>query len=351
MNAWRTPTERDYNHRIFREELDEFLPANIFDAHVHVAPPDGFAPGTPFSCAGVPITSYTYGELAADQELAFPGRQTGALCFGFPDSKLDHEQHNAYVGGGADCRRFFPLRLLDPRRDNAALVNGDIDRYGFLGFKPYPDYARPDDIPNAEIPEMLPDWAMAIAHERRLLVMLHIPRPKRLEDPLNRRQLRELCVCWPGARIILAHIGRAYYLRGITGLLDGLSGLPNLYFDLAMVQHWEVLAYLFRQVQLSRVLFGSDTPIGLAQGKAVEINHQYTYVTPRPWVLSLCDEKRKLQFTSFLNEGLRAIQQAAAAAKLSRSAVAAVFHDNARALIDEVAARLIAPARRKAAGA
>jgi hypothetical protein len=181
---------------------------------------------------------------------------------------------------------------------------------------------------------------MAIAHERRLLVMLHIPRPGRLEDPLNRRQIRQLCTRWPGARIILAHIGRAYYLRGITGLLDDLRELPNLYFDLAMVQHWEVMAYLFRRIPLHRVLFGTDIPIALAQGKAVEINNQYTYVTPRPWPLSLCDEKGKLRFTSFLNEELRAIKQAATNAKLSPSAIAALFHGNARSLVDDAAARV-----------
>jgi glutamate-1-semialdehyde 2,1-aminomutase len=340
MNAWNTATERNYNRRIFREELDDLLPAKVFDAHVHIAPTRGFLPGAPFSCGGVPIKSYTYKELAADLELAFPNRQVEALCFGFPDPKLNHERNNACVGGNADFRRFFPLRLLDPRRDNAAVVNANIDRFGFLGFKPYPDYARPDDIPNAEIPEMLPDWAMAIAHERRLLVTLHIPRPKRLEDPLNRRQLHKLCTRWPGAKIILAHVGRAYYLRGITGLLDDLRKLPNLYFDIAMVQHWEVLAYLFRQVPIRKILFGTDIPIALAQGKAVEINHQYIYITPRPWPLSLCDEKKKLQFTSFLNEELRAIKQAAEAANLSRANVAALFYDNAKSLVGEVAARI-----------
>jgi len=344
MNAWNAPVERDYNLKIVDEELKDFLPAKIFDAHVHISPPDGFAPVAPFNCAGVPLTSYTYEELAADLKIAFPNRHAEALCFGFPFPKLNTERNNAYVGSSADFKRFFPLRLLDPQRDTAATVNADIDRYGFLGLKPYPDYARPNDIPNAEIPEMLPDWAMAIAHERRLLVMLHIPRPKRLEDPLNRRQLRELCTRWPGAKIILAHVGRAYYLRGVTGFLDDLRELPNLYYDPAMVQNWEVIAYLFRHVPIGKVLFGSDIPIGLAQGKAVEINHQYTYVTPRPWPLALCDEKKKLQFTSFLNEELRAIKQAAEAAQLSRADVAAFFYDNARALVDEVAAR-IKPAR------
>ena len=334
MTTWRSSAERDVNQRIFREELDDFVPAKIFDAHVHVAPLEGFLPGEAYSCGGVPITSYTYEDLAADLEISFPGRHTEALCFGFPDPTLSHQKHNDYLGGKADYQRFFPLRLLDPRRDSAALLNSDLDRIGFLGLKPYPDYARPADIPNAEIPEMLPDWAMAIAHERRLLVMLHIPRSKRLEDPLNRRQVRELCIRWPGARIVLAHVGRAYYLRGIVGLLDAFRDLPNLYFDLAMVQHWEVMAHLFQQIPLERILFGSDIPIALAQGKAVEINHQYTYVTPRPWPLSLCDGKGKLRFTSFLNEELRAIRQAAQARRLSRSAVEALFYGNARSLLE-----------------
>lgn len=340
MNAWNTPAERDYNLRIIDEELNEFLPAKIFDAHVHISPPDGFQPVAPFNCAGVPLTSYTYEELDADLEIAFPTRHTEALCFGFPNPKSNLERNNAYVGGSADFKRFFPLRLLDPQRDTATLVNADIDLHGFLGLKPYPDYARPNDVANAEIPEMLPDWAMAIAHERRLLVMLHIPRPKRLEDPLNRRQLRELCTRWPGAKIILAHVGRAYYLRGVTGFLDDLRELPNLYYDPAMVQNWEVIAYLFKKVPVAKILFGSDIPIALAQGKAVEINHQYTYVTPRPWSLSLQDDKGKIKFTSFLNEELRAIKQAATAAKLSRADVAAFFYDNAKNMVDEVAGRI-----------
>lgn len=339
-NDWHTPAEKNENRRIFDEELNDFLPQKIFDIHVHVAPAETLQPIGEFSCGGVPISSYTYDELAADLDMAFPGRHTEALCFGFPYPILDHDGNNAYVGGAADFKRFYPLRLLDPRRDNAEAVNSDIDRLGFLGLKPYPDYARPSDIPNAEIPEMLPDWAMEIAHERGLIVMLHIPRPGRLEDPLNRRQLHELCTRWPGAKVILAHVGRSYYLRGVRGFLDDLRSLPNLYFDFAMVQHWEVMAYLFQNVPISKVLFGSDIPIALAQGKAVEINHQYTYVTPRPWPLALCDEKKKLRFTSFLNEELRAIRQAATAANLTPSDVSAVFYDNPKNLVEEVASRI-----------
>jgi predicted TIM-barrel fold metal-dependent hydrolase len=344
MNPWNLPAEAGANRRIFDEEIADFLPERVFDIHVHLAPPHGFAPGAPFSCGGVPISSYTYEELANDLAVAFPGRHTEALCFGFPLPALDRQIHNTYVGAQADFRRFFPLRLLDPQRDDAATLQRDLDQYGFLGLKPYPDYARPHDVAHAEIPEMLPDWAMAVAHQRGLLVMLHIPRPGRLEDPLNRRQLQELCTRWPCARVILAHVGRSYYLRGVTGFLGPLRDLPNLYFDVAMVQHAEVIAHLFREIPTSRLLFGTDLPIALAQGKAVEINHQYTYVTPRPWSLSICDDRGRLRFTSFLNEELRAIRQAAIAAGFTREQIAAFFYDNARALVDDVARR-VAPHR------
>jgi hypothetical protein len=343
MNPWNDAAERDYNRKVFDEELNDFIPEKVFDAHVHVVGPNGLPSDRPFSCGGVPLTGYSYGELSADLAMAFPDRETGALCFGLPFPEYDTGSNNGYVGDGADFRRFFPLRLLDARNDTLAGVVEDLDRYGFLGLKPYPNYARPNDIANAEISEMLPDWAMALAHEGRLLVMLHIPRPGRLEDELNRRQIRNLCVRWPGAQIILAHAGRAYYRRGIVGLLDDLRALPNLYFDLAMVQNADVLGYLFREVPSERLLFGSDLPVGLAQGKAVEINHQYTYVTPRPWSLSLYDHDRRLRFTSFLNEELRAIRQAAESARLSRAAVAALFHDNAGELVDGVPGRRSRP--------
>ena len=70
MNSWNTAAEAAPNRRIFDEELEDFVPARVCDVHVHLAPPGGFGPGADFSCGGVPITGYTYEELAADLALA-----------------------------------------------------------------------------------------------------------------------------------------------------------------------------------------------------------------------------------------------------------------------------------------
>jgi hypothetical protein len=178
-------------------------------------------------------------------------------------------------------------------------------------------------------------------------VMLHVPRPGRLADPLNQRQIVELCTRYPRARIVLAHVGRAYYLAGVAGCLDRLKDLPNLYYDLAMLNHWEVLEHLFRTVPADRVLFATDTPIALAPGKSVEINDQYTYVTPVPWDISICDDRGRLRFTSFLYEELRAIRKAVERLGLGRTFVEGLFYGNGMRLLR--AARPPAAARSRGA--
>jgi hypothetical protein len=60
----------------------------------------------------------------------------------------------------------------------------------------------------------------------------------------------------------------------------------------------------------------------------VEINDQYTYVTPVPWDLSISDEHRKLIFTSFLYEELRAIRRAVERVGFSRDFVRGLFYEN-----------------------
>ena len=60
-------------------------------------------------------------------------------------------------------------------------------------------------------------------------------------------------------------------------------------------------------------------------GKSVEINDQYTYVTPVPWELSISDDHKKLVFTSFVYEELRAIRKAVERLGLDRSFVEGLF--------------------------
>ncbi len=331
---WQETTRQERNRRIFEEELEDFLPAAILDFHVHVFNPGVVPMGTMFSSAGHPISAYTIEDLSQDLADTFPGRKTAAVCFGFPHRDYDLPANNRYLARQCDGKRWFALRLFDPTETDPAKLKQELIEGRFRGLKPYPDYVRAGDPKTIEICQMLPAWAMEIVNELGLLIMLHIPRPGRLTDPLNQKQIRQLCERYPNARIVLAHIGRAYYLKCAVGYLEPLKDLSNLYFDLAMVNHWEVMRHLFQTVKPSQILYGSDIPIALAPGKAVEINDQYTYVTPVPWALSICDQKRKLVFTSFLYEELRAIKKATQSLDLGRPFVEDLFWNNGRRLLD-----------------
>ena len=335
--TWKESTQYERNLRIWQEEFEDFVPERVLDMHVHIFDDATIPAGDTYSCGGHPIRSYTFDEFDADLADLYPGRHTEALCFGTPHREYDMAANNAYVARAADRERFFPLRLFDPNEPDHEAVRRDLIENRHLGIKPYLNYVVKDDPNDVEIHEMVPPWIMEIVDDLGLMVMLHIPRKKRLADPINQRQIVELCERHPNARIILAHVGRAYYLRNVVGYLDALKDIPNLWFDLAMLNSWEVLEYLFATVPHEKILYATDTPIALAPGKSVEINDQYTYVTPVPWHLSISDEHRKLVFTSFLYEELRAIKKAAERLALGGEFLEGLFYDNGRALIDAVA--------------
>lgn len=336
---WRETTQYERNRRIFDEEFESFLPPKILDFHVHVMNAGVVPAGETYSNAGYPLTKYDIDDLGRDLGELYPGRETFAVCFGMPHTAYDQQRNDAYLAEVCDHKRFFPLRLFDPMNDTPEGVRADLEARRFLGLKPYLNYVRKPNLNDVEIHEMLPAWVMEIVNDLGLLVMLHIPRKERLADALNQRQIMELCERYPRARVILAHVGRAYYLKNVAGYLDNLKDLPNCYYDLAMLNHWEVLEYLFGQVDPAKILYATDTPIAVAPGKSVEINHQYTYVTPVPWDLSISDDHKKIQFTSFAYEELRAIRRAVERSGLGRAFVAGVFYDNGMRLLHEVLAR------------
>lgn len=333
---WRETTKHERNLRIFREELDDFLPQKILDFHAHIFNKGIMPDGETFSCAGHSIAKYDFDDLRQDLQDAYPGRETFAVCFGSPNAAYDRECNNRSVSANCDRIHFFPFRLFDTNENDPETVERDIIENRFLGLKPYRNYVRKDDPEAVEVYDMLPPWIMEIADRLSLIIMLHIPKKARLADPSNLEQVARLCGDYPNAKIVLAHIGRAYYLKNITGNLDGLKSFPNLWYDIAMLNNWEVLEYLFKTVRHDRVLFATDIPIALAPGKSVEINDQYTYITPVPWELSISDDHAKLVFTSFLYEELRAVKKAVQRLELGREFVRGFFYDNGARLLESV---------------
>jgi hypothetical protein len=205
----------------------------------------------------------------------------------------------------------------------------------FLGVKPYLNYVTGKPVDEIEIHDMLPAPIMEVINGLELMVMLHIPRKGRLADPVNQRQIVELAGTYTKAKIILAHIGRAYYLSNVVGQLDRIGKLENVYCDTAMVNHWEVLEYLFENFDSKRILYATDLPIAVCGGKSIEINDQYTYVTSKPWHLSISDDHEKIVFTSFIYEQVRAIKKAVGRVGLKESFLEDLFFNNGYEILQQ----------------
>jgi hypothetical protein len=100
-----------------------------------------------------------------------------------------------------------------------------------------------------------------------------------------------------------------------------------------MVSNPEVLEHVFATVPADRVLYATDTPIAVAPGKSLEINNQYSYITPAPWKLAIHDTSGRVVYTCFAYEELRGIGKAVARLGLGRKFLDGLFHDNGMRLL------------------
>ncbi|MCE9613934.1 MAG: amidohydrolase [Lentisphaerae bacterium] len=333
----------DADRELYARELRAFLPARIFDAHIHLFDRACLVPGYQFpprNCFSKFGGAFTLEQYLAGMAAMLPEQECHFNSFGLPSYDADLDASAAYSGRISDNRGRFAMALVCPS-DTAAAVRRRVLENRLIGYKPYLDFVKGKSRNDVTIHDMLPTAQMAVAEELGLAIMLHIPRAERLADPVNQAQLVELCRRYPAVRIIVAHIGRAYYLDAVKGLLDGIAACPNAYVDTAMVNHEGVLEYTFRHFPRDRILFGSDAPIAFLRGKSVEINRQYAYLMAEAYDIgtSIYDARGAVSFTTFYNEQLRGMRLASERAGLTRAEIEDVFFNNASRLFRVAAAR------------
>ena len=329
---------------IFESEFRNFLPSRIFDAHVHFFDQSCLVPGTsfptthPYAKFGGIFGPERYREWSDE---ALPGIAISANHFGHPLWESDRDASAIYSASISDNRNFYGLALVAPE-DSAESARQRVLQNQLMGFKPYPNFVTGKPIGEVTIHEMLPAAQMQVANELGLIIMLHIPRPGRLADPVNQAQMVELCQRYPNARIIFAHVGRAYYLSNVIGFLAGIADCPNAWIDTSMVNHEGVLEHAFRSFPRERILFGSDAPYALMRGKSIEVNDQYAYLMGENYVMgaTVDGSDSPLAFTTFYYEQLRGIRLACERAGLAKSEIDAIFFDNADSLFRSVAQTL-----------
>jgi len=330
----------EIDERVWREEIDPWLPETVFDFHGHVylrehlPPRDPKARPTP--SGPKVVDEYPHEAFAAVEETLWPGRKVKALIFGTVAPGIDYDAINAYAADAA--RKYGWEALYVPRiDDDAETLLAGVRGGGFLGFKPYWRFVTWKSQADVTLEDMVPPAMREAANEAGLIIMTHIPRLGRLADPVNTEGLRKLCADAPNAKIILAHFGRAYFPEAV-GEGYSLGDIDNLYPELSMVQDWEVIEGVFRHFDRSKVLFGMDLPVAQEKGKCLGINGQRHFFTrkPHPWSIHAEPGVYDIRCTVMAYEMARAIRKAADRAALTESEVEGVFCRNAEAVVASV---------------
>ena len=210
---------KDVDRRFYEEKLEGFLPNRMIDIHAHVwlkgfrkALPTGRAVTWPLRVAEQnPIE-----DLMATYRLLFPGKTVQPLIFSFLESRVDDfEAANAYVSRAAREHDCSALVYASPEWP-AQRFEREIREGRFIGAKVYLTLS-PDHIPTEQIRifDFLPRHQLEVLDRHGWIVMLHIPRSRRLRDSANLADMIEIERGYPNVRVIIAHVGRAYCAEDI----------------------------------------------------------------------------------------------------------------------------------------
>ena len=330
---------------LFMEELDPFLPEAVLDAHVHVnlgqyAPePDEETKRTNWPAA-IP-RHFPAEQMMQIQRKLFPGRKTRSLAFASPSPQNNLIALNRHVSEAARASvEMEGLYVARPYETPSSLERAIRDG-GFLGIKPYMGLASHiADINEVRIDDYLPPGHQQLAHELGLIVMLHIPGLERLRDPNTHADLRRISRRYPGMKLIIAHIGRAYTMSYAEPGLKALAELESLYYDFSANPNGDVIELALRMVGPHRLLYGSDLPILLMRGVREYDGDRYINFTDGdyPWNTSRKSPEVEAGYTLYIYEQLLAFKRAAERVGLSADDVERVMHGNAAELIDAVEA-------------
>jgi len=337
----------EVDRRVYEEELRDFLPEKMIDIHTHVwldrlkknVKRDRVVSWPSLVAKENPIEDHL-----ECYRMLFPGKKVTPMIFTSLVNADSADGLNGYVSACAKEHQ-LPALLFAVPQWSAEQVERKVIDGGFLGIKVYLNLS-PSYLPRQEIRifDFLPPHQLELMDEKRWIVMLHIPRDARLRDPVNLAQIQEIERKYPGARVILAHVGRAYCNEDVGEAFEVLKDTEHLMVDFSANTNAWVFERLIRALGPKRVLFGSDLPILRMRMRRICEQGIYINLVPKGLYGDVSGDPNMREvsgpeadnLTLFMYEELLAFRQAAQSTGLSREDLEDVFYNNSSAMIEAV---------------
>ena len=334
--------------RVYEEELKDFLPDKILDVHTHVwldehrqlVKKDPKEVKRTVSWPNLVALDNSIEDLQETYRLLFPGKDVSALIF---PNGAPTEISNDYVAQSAK-KVGWPALYWSKPTQSADEVEKRVREGGFLGIKAYLSDS-PKYLPEREIRifDFFPKEQLKRMDEMGAIVMLHIPRPGRLKDPVNLEQIKEIKKEFPNLRLIVAHVGRAYTKEDVGNAFTVLEEvLPDLKWDFCANSCEYAITEVIRHAGPKNVMYGTDMPILRMRTHRIEENGTYINLVPPglygdpsqdPHLREVSPEEAE-KITFFVLEELLSFKRACKTLGLSSKDVEDMMYNNAMELIE-----------------
>ena len=331
-----------YDREVYERELASFLPDRIFDAHVHVSNSGiksyGSHNGGSTWVDHINMDLDVSGFLEINKQL-FPRQRTEAMIFGACLTDID--EANRFT---VNCNRGydFPMLYRSDYAEEPEELEVRVKAGGFIGLKPYlsncPSYSPSREV---RIFDYLPPAHLEIANRNGWIIMLHIPRDKRLGDPVNIAQIMEIEEKYPRIKLIVAHVGRAYTEADFGRAFEILKNTKNMMFDFTANLFTPAISEGIRTGGVERFLYGTDLPIASMRMYRIVENGDYFNVVPKGFYGDVTGqphmrEEESDKISLMVYEQLLALKRSAIELRLSDSDIEKIMYGNAKALCDSM---------------
>ena len=342
MSTKRLLDYRACDRALYEKELKNFLPDKMFDVHVHIStsglPTYGSSNGgstwTKKLCVDMGISDF----LSINREM-FPNQKMEALVFGMCNTGIT--ETNAYVI--EDNKNYgFPMLYRSDYAEDPDELEARVKAGGFIGLKPYLTNCPPY-IPASELRifDFLPHTHLEVANRNGWIVMLHIPRSKRLGDPVNIAQIMEIEEKYPNVKLIVAHVGRAYTEADFGNAFEIMKNTKNMMFDFTANLFTPAITEGIKTVGVDRFMYGTDQPIAVMRMYRIVENGDYFNVVPKGYYGDVTGEphmreEENDQISLMAYEQLIAFKRSVQELHLSDADVEKILYSNAKTLCNSI---------------
>ena len=318
----------EHDQVIWDEELSDFVPDRVFDAHIHLFNSAHYPPGNAaWSDQGL-------ADIQQWAETLYPGRRTHFLALGSPLIGIDVAAHNAWLINEIQQDANSRLNRLVTPACTPDEISRDVEQAGVVGLKPYRIFALNGDAKECSIEQFLTHEQLEVADHYGLWVTMHLSKELACADPTNLADLREYTTSrYPNVKWILAHCARSFTYWPIRQAVSQLRDMPNIYYDLSAVDDLRPILTLFQQESLDRILYGSDgVDATYFRGKYVALGRAWQYLDAAEAGMRFphCDARPILS----VYEQLLCMKHAAEIAEFGQPEIDAIFWKNATELFN-----------------